>query len=61
MNGNRVLYRMEQAYSMFDMNVTGEVLRTTSMTYNITVGNVDANDSVMIEPTRVTVIDVSLI
>lgn len=32
------------------MKVTGDVLRTTSTTYKITVGNVDAKVSVIIEP-----------
>lgn len=50
MNGSLVLYRMEHAYNMFDMNVTGEVLRTVSMTYSMTVGVVDAKVSVIIEP-----------
>lgn len=51
MNGKRVLYRIEHAYSMLDINVTGDVLRTQSTTYKITVGNEEANVSVIMEPT----------
>lgn len=32
------------------MNVIGEILRTTSMTYKITVGKLEARDSVIIDP-----------
>lgn len=48
--GSRVLYRIEQAYSMFDMNVVGCTERTTSMTYMTIVGKEDANASVIIVP-----------
>ena len=45
-----ILYRIEHAYSMFDMNVTGFCERGVSTTYTITVGNDDASDSAMIWP-----------
>lgn len=32
MNGKRVLYNIEQAYNMFDINVVGHLDRTTSIT-----------------------------
>jgi hypothetical protein len=48
MNGNRVLYRIEHAYSMFDMNVAGAVVLGVSTTYTTTVGRADASASVMI-------------
>ena len=41
-NGSLVLYSILQAYVMFDMNVTGLILRDVSITYTITVGNVEA-------------------
>ena len=41
---------MEQAYSMFDMNVTGLALRGVSITYTSTVGSVEARASVIIWP-----------
>lgn len=50
MNGRRALYKMEQAYSMLDMNVVGHLERTTSMTYTTTVGNEVASASVIIVP-----------
>lgn len=50
MNGSRVLYSMEQAYNMFDMNVTGETLRTVSITYTTTVGRDEASASETIVP-----------
>lgn len=50
MKGNRVLYRMEQAYSMFDMKVVGDFERGTSITYTIIVGKDVANASVIIVP-----------
>lgn len=50
MNGNLVLYNMEHAYSIFDMNVTGDTLLTVSITYTTTVGQEDANVSVTIVP-----------
>lgn len=50
MNGRRVLYNIEQAYNMFDMKVTGETLRTVSITYTTTVGHDDARASVIIVP-----------
>lgn len=49
-NGNRALYRIEQAYSMFDMNVVGDFDRGTSITYTTIVGKDVANASVMIVP-----------
>lgn len=50
MKGRRDLYRIEQAYSMFDMNVVGHLDRGTSITYTIIVGNEVAKASVMIVP-----------
>lgn len=50
MKGSRVLYSMEQAYSMLDMNVTGDTLLTVSMTYTTTVGHDAASVSVTIVP-----------
>ena len=50
MKGSLVLYRIEHAYSIFDMKVTGFTLRTVSITYTTTVGNVEAKDSVTIVP-----------
>jgi len=41
---------MLHAYNMFDMKVTGLTDRTVSIIYTITVGNVVAKDSVIIEP-----------
>lgn len=52
MKGKRVLYKIEQAYSMLDINVTGEVLRTVSTTYRIIVGKEEARVSVIIAPGR---------
>ncbi len=49
-NGNFVLYKILQAYSIFDMNVTGLVLLAVSITYTTTVGKLDAIVSVMIDP-----------
>ncbi len=45
-----VLYKIEQAYSIFDMNVTGEVVRAVSSTYRTTTGKHADRDSVMICP-----------
>ena len=45
-----VLYKMLQAYSMFDINVTGSLDLTASKTYTTTVGNCAANASVIILP-----------
>ena len=50
MKGNFVLYRILQAYSMFDMNVTGLVLLAVSTMYTTIVANEDARASVMIAP-----------
>lgn len=50
MKGSLVLYKMEQAYNMLDMNVTGDTLLTVSMTYTTTVGQDDARVSVTIAP-----------
>jgi hypothetical protein len=50
MKGSLVLYIMLQAYSIFDINVTGFTQRAVSMTYATTVGNDDARDSVMMAP-----------
>lgn len=50
MKGSLVLYIILQAYSMFDINVTGLTERTVSITYTMTDGKVVANDSVMMEP-----------
>ena len=41
---------MLQAYSMFDINVTGSLDLTASNTYTTTVGNCAANASVIILP-----------
>lgn len=41
-NGSLVLYKILQAYNIFDMNVTGLTLLAVSMTYTTTVGNVEA-------------------
>lgn len=41
-NGSLDLYRMLQAYSMFDMKVMGLTLRDVSITYTMTVGNTEA-------------------
>lgn len=41
---------MEQAYSMLDMKVTGDTLRTVSITYTTTVDRDDASASVTIVP-----------
>ena len=49
-SGSFILYRIEHAYSMFDMKVTGFCERGVSTTYTITVGNDDASDSAMIWP-----------
>lgn len=49
-NGSRVLYMMEHAYIMLDINVVGFVVRGVSTTYTTTVGKDDANESVMMEP-----------
>ena len=38
---------------MFDMNVTGDVLLTVSITYSITVGKDEARVSVIIVPVNV--------
>ncbi|KAH3664639.1 hypothetical protein OGATHE_003454 [Ogataea polymorpha] len=48
--GSLVLYRMEQAYSMLEMNVVGDELLGVSMMYAIIVGKVDAKASVMMAP-----------
>lgn len=48
--GSRVLYNIEQAYSMLDIKVTGATLRTVSITYTTMVGQEDANASVIIVP-----------
>ncbi|OLY80120.1 hypothetical protein AYI68_g5790 [Smittium mucronatum] len=50
--GSCVLFNQTylQAYNMFDMNVIGFSVRIVSTTYAITVGYVDAKDSVIIEP-----------
>jgi hypothetical protein len=45
-----VLYKIEHAYSIFDMNVTGEVVRAVSSTYSTTTGKHAESDSVMICP-----------
>lgn len=50
MNGSLVLYRIEHAYSIFDINVTGLTLLTVSITYTTTVGNWEAKVSVIILP-----------
>lgn len=50
MKGSLVLYKIEQAYNMLDMNVTGDTLLTVSMTYTTTVGQDDARVSVTIVP-----------
>lgn len=50
MNGNRDLYKMEQAYSIFDINVVGHFDLGTSMTYTTIVGNDVASASVIIVP-----------
>jgi hypothetical protein len=44
------LYNIEHAYNMLDMNVTGDTLRTVSITYTTTVGQDEARDSVIIVP-----------
>ena len=49
-NGRRMRYKIEHAYSMFDMNVVGLVVRGVSTTYTSTVAKLEASDSVMIEP-----------
>ena len=49
-NGSSVLYKIEHAYIIFDMNVTGDTHFDTSITYNITVGPVEASVSVIIDP-----------
>jgi len=48
--GNLVLYRILQAYSMFDMNVTGLVLLAVSIMYTTTVAKEDASASVIMAP-----------
>lgn len=50
MKGRRDLYRMEHAYSMLDMKVTGLRVRGVSTTYTSTVGSVAASMSVMMVP-----------
>lgn len=50
MKGSLVLYNIEHAYSILDINVTGETLRTVSITYTTTVGHDDAKASVTIVP-----------
>lgn len=50
MNGSLVLYKIEQAYNILLINVTGLTERTVSITYTITVGNVEAKLSVIIVP-----------
>lgn len=50
MKGSRLLYSIEQAYNMFDIKVTGDTLRTVSITYTTTVGHEDASASVTIVP-----------
>lgn len=50
MKGNRALYRIEQAYNIFDMNVVGDFERGTSITYTTIVGNDVANASVIMVP-----------
>lgn len=50
MKGSSVLYKIEQAYIILDMNVTGDTHFETSITYRITVGPVDASVSVIIDP-----------
>lgn len=49
-NGNFIRYSIEQAYNIFDMNVTGAKLRHKSMTYTMIVGYSDAKASVMMFP-----------
>ena len=39
-----------QAYNMLDMNVLGLLARGVSITNSMTVGNLDANDSVIMAP-----------
>ena len=48
--GNFVLYRILQAYSMFDINVTGLVLLAVSIIYTTIVANDDASASVIMAP-----------
>lgn len=48
--GNLVLYRILQAYNMFDMNVTGLVLLAVSIMYTTIVTNEDARASVIMAP-----------
>jgi hypothetical protein len=43
--GNFVLYKILQAYSMLLINVLVEAVLGVSMTYAITVGKVEANES----------------
>lgn len=50
MNGRRLLYKIEHAYSILDIKVIGDVLLTQSTTYKITVGKHDAKVSVIMEP-----------
>ena len=44
MSGSFILYRIEHAYSMLDMNVTAFWQRGVSTTYTTHVGIVDASD-----------------
>ena len=48
--GNFVLYRILQAYSMLDINVTGLVLLAVSIIYTTIVANDDASASVIMAP-----------
>ena len=48
--GNFVLYKILQAYSMFDINVTGLVLLAVSIIYTTIVANDDASASVIMAP-----------
>ncbi|KAL2733382.1 hypothetical protein V1477_014350 [Vespula maculifrons] len=49
-NGNFVLYNMEHAYSIFDINVTGLTLRTVSNTYTTIVETILCTNVVLPEP-----------
>lgn len=48
--GSFVLYKIEHAYNMLDIKVTGETLRTVSITQTTTVGRDDASVSVTMVP-----------
>ena len=48
--GNFVLYKILQAYSMFDINVTGLVLLAVSIIYTTIVANDDASAAVIMAP-----------